>query len=287
MSATAASVCSPRTLDEACAALAAAGEHTRVLAGGTDLMVDLQTGRAAPTHLVDLWSVAELRAVRAEQGGLRLGTLATCSDLLRLPVVSERAPLLRAVARGFAAAQIRNRATIGGNLGTASPSGDLAPALLVLDAVVRLRSLRGARDVAIGEFFTGYRRHAGRPDELIESVFVPARATGERAAWHKVGTRLAQSIAKVVVAVAVRKDEGVVTAVRAAAGAVADRTVLLPSVRVLAGKRPSQHAIAEVAAAAARDDCAPIDDVRSTARYRRHALQRVLRAMLQQLLLEE
>jgi CO/xanthine dehydrogenase FAD-binding subunit len=115
---------------------------------------------------------------------------------------------------------------------------------------------------------------------------VPPRPAGERAAFRKVGTRGAQSIAKVAVAVAARVEDGVVADLRAAAGAVADRTVLLPSLDVLRGRRASREAIAAAATAAAQRDVAPIDDVRSTARYRRHALQRVLAALLEELLLD-
>jgi len=276
----------PANLDDACRALAGAGRGTCVLAGGTDLMVDLQTGRTQPMRVVDVSRLRELRYVRDEAAGLRIGSFVTCTDLLRNETVAARAPLLAVVAREFAAPQIRNRATIGGNLGTASPSGDLAPALLALDAVVRLRSVRGSRDVPAREFFTGYRRHAGTADELIESVFVPTDGRF-RSAWRKVGTRAAQSIAKVVVATSVRLDGEVVAEVRAAAGAVADRTVLLPAVGELVGRRPTASAIAAAAAAAARRDCAPIDDVRSTARYRRHVLQRVLADMLERLTQEE
>ena len=273
---------SPRTVDEVLELLAAATERTRVLAGGTDLMVDLETGRTQPDRVVDLRRVDGLRGQRTETGGTRLFALVTCTDLL-----SETGlPLLRAAAAEFAAPQIRNRATIGGNLGTAGPAADLAPVLLAMGAFVRLRSRGGARDVPMAQFFTGYRRHAGRRDELIESVFVPERPAGERTAFRKVGTRGAQSIAKVVVAVAAHGSRGIVERLCGAAGAVADRTVALPSLDALIGTRPTREAIAAAATAAALRDCAPIDDVRSTANYRRHALQRVLVDVLGQLLLE-
>jgi CO/xanthine dehydrogenase FAD-binding subunit len=280
-------VASPRTLDEALAALAAVGPRPRVLAGGTDLMVELQSGRSAPERVVDIRGVPELRGIRHEDQGTRLGALTTCTELLADQGIARRLPLLRAAAAEFAAPQIRNRATVGGNLATASPAADLAPALLALGAAVRLRSRQQARDVPLERFFTGYRAHAGRPDELIESVFVPARPPGERTAFRKVGTRAAQSIAKVVVAVAAEIDGGRVRSLRGAAGSVADRTVALPALGSLAGGRPTPAAIADAATRAAQHDCAPVDDVRSTARYRRHALQRLLVSLLERLLLEE
>lgn len=276
----------PRSLGEALAALAAVPEKARVLAGGTDLMVELQTGRSRPRRVVDVSRCAELRAIRHDDAGSWLGAAATCSDLLADGALAQRVPLLVAAVREFAAPQIRNRATIGGNLATASPAGDLAPVLMVVDAVVRLRSRRGARDVPMPQFFTGYRQHAGLADELIEGVFVPLRPRGERTAFDKVGTRAAQAIAKVAVAIAAVVEDGIVQRLVAAAGAVADRTVLLPSLSALVGGRPTPTAIAGAATAAALRDCAPIDDVRSTQRYRRHALQRLLVTSLGSLLLE-
>jgi carbon-monoxide dehydrogenase medium subunit len=281
-----AAVESVRTLDDALAALAAAGPRPHVLAGGTDLMVEVQSGRSAPERVVDIRGVQALRGITHDAAGTRLGALTTCTDLLADAGIAQRLPLLRAAAAEFAAPQIRNRATVGGNLATASPAADLAPALMVLDAAVRLRSRRQARDVPMARFFTGYRAHAGRPDELIESVFVPARPPGERTAYRKVGTRAAPSIAKVVVAVAAVVEGGAVRSLRGAAGSVADRTVPLPSLAALAGRQATAAAIAAAATAAALRDCAPVDDVRSTARYRRHALQRVLASLLEHLLLE-
>ncbi len=255
-------------------------QPSRLLAGGTDLMVELQTGRATPQRIVDLSRVTELRGIRCGGDGTWIGAATTCSDLLACAELGQRVPLLRAVASEFAAPQIRNRATIGGNLATASPAGDLAPALFALGATVRLRSQRGPRDLAMAQFFTGYRQHAGAADELIEGVFVPPRPDGERSAFHKVGTRAAQAIAKVALAVTIVVRGGVVEQIAAGVGAVRDRPAPLPSLGALVGIVPDAAAIAAVARAAATVDIAPIDDVRSTAHYRRHALQRLLVAAL-------
>jgi len=276
----------PRSLAAALDALAPGPAPARLLAGGTDLMVEVHAGRSRPERVVDLSLVAELRGIRRGAAGTWIGAATTCTDLLADAELARELPLLRDVALQFAAPQIRNRATVGGNLATASPAGDLAPALLVLDAVVHLRSLRGAREVPLAAFFTGYRRHAGAPDELIEAVFVPARPAGERAAFAKAGTRAAQSIAKVNVALSMVARDGRIDRLAGAAGAVADRPVRLPSLQTLVGTAPSPPALLAAATAAARSDCAPIDDVRSTAQYRRHALQRLLAALLAALLRE-
>ena len=274
-------VTTARNLDDALAVLARLGASVRCLAGGTDLMVELHAGRPTPDHVLDLWRVDALRGITLVDRGLRLGALTTAHDLVHAPLVARHADLLAAAARDVGAEQIRHRATLGGNLGTASPAADLLPPLLALDAMVVLRSLRGVRQVPAAAFVTGYRTTARAADELIEAVWIPARPADEWRAFRKVGTRRAQSIAKVVVALAVRAAGGMVHSVRAAAGSVAERTVLLPTLdRLLAGRRVDAAACHAAARLCARDDVRPIDDVRSTARYRRHALARVLEHLL-------
>ncbi|MCZ6597617.1 MAG: FAD binding domain-containing protein [Planctomycetota bacterium] len=277
-------VVSPRTLDEALAALADGAdgadgrEETLLLAGGTDLMVEFENGRTTPRHVIDIWALDELRGIRAENGGLRLGALTNCTELVRSPLVPE---ILADSAREVGAAQIMNRATLGGNLGTASPAADLNPVLFALSAVVRLRSARGTRDVPVAEFVTGYRKNGRSADELIESVWIPARPAGERRAFRKVGTRKRQSISKVVLAAAATVEDGRVASVTAAAGSIAERTLLLPSIAAeLTGVQPDGDTIERAARAAAERDVTPIDDVRSTAAYRREVLYRLLRRML-------
>jgi len=277
---------SPRTIDDALAALVDATDATRLLAGGTDLMVEFDIGRTRPDQVIDLWRLDELRRIEVEPDGLRLGALVTCSDLLDSQLVRERADLLSQASAEFGATQIRNRATIGGNLGTASPAADLNPALLALDAIVRLRSVRGTRDVPASEFIAGYRSNLRARDELIESVLVPNRPDGERCGFRKVGTRRAQSISKVVVAVALVPDGDRLRSVTAAAGSVADRTLCLPSVTKLVGPALTRASIEAAARAAADDDIAPRSDVRSTAEYRREVLYRVLRRLLLALTLD-
>ncbi len=278
-----------RTLDEALAALDGAGPGARLLAGGTDLLVEMESGRTHPDLVVDVWRVAGLRGIEATDAGLAIGALATCSDLVRSPAVAAHADILAQAAREVGAVQIQNRATLGGNLGTASPAADLNPVLFVLGARVRLCSRRGARELPVEEFVTGYRATARRPDELIESVFVPRRPAGERRGFRKVGTRRAQSISKLVAAVAFDLDDGRVRSLRAAAGSVAERTVLLPTLqqelsgRTLAADDPGRQRIAVACTRAVERDARPRDDVRSTARYRSATLARILARMLQDL----
>lgn len=272
------SVVSARSLDEALHALARA-PHALVLAGGTDVMVELESGRTRPRAIVDVWKLDALRGIRADEGGVRFGALTTCTELLRSPLTPD---VLVEAAREVGAVQIQNRATLGGNLGTASPAADLNPVLLALGSRVRLVSLRGARELDAAEFLTGYRATARALDELIESVWIPARPAGELRRFRKVGTRRAQSIAKVVVAACVLRDAaGRVTQLRAAAGSVAERTLLLPTLeRELAGRTLELAHVRAAAQRAAELDVRPRDDVRSTADYRRAVLARVLTTLL-------
>lgn len=272
------SVVSARSLDEALHALARA-PHALVLAGGTDVLVELESGRTRPRAIVDVWKLDALRGIRADEGGVRFGALTTCTELLRSPLTPD---VLVEAAREVGAVQIQNRATLGGNLGTASPAADLNPVLLALGARVRLVSLRGARELDAAEFLTGYRANARALDELIESVWIPARPAGELRRFRKVGTRRAQSIAKVVVAACVVRDAaGGVTELRAAAGSVAERTLLLPTLeRELAGRTLELATVRRAAQRTAELDVRPRDDVRSTADYRRAVLARVLTTLL-------
>lgn len=277
-------VASPRNLPDALALLRGATAETRVLAGGTDLMVEFETGRTQPDQLINVWALDELRGIARDKAGLRIGALTTCAELVRDPLVRAMAPILASAADEVGATQIKNRATLGGNLGTASPAADLNPVLCALDARVRLVSSAGARELPVAEFLTGYRTTLRRPDELIEAVWLPDPAPGQRAGFRKVGTRQAQSISKVVVAVALVLEQGSITRLRAYAGSVAECTIELPALGCLVGTRPDVQALAAAARAAARSDARPVDDVRSTEQYRRQTLQRVLVSLLEGLL---
>jgi carbon-monoxide dehydrogenase small subunit/xanthine dehydrogenase small subunit len=269
------------TLDEALEQLADSGAPTQILAGATDLMVEFRTGRTKPTRVLDIWGLDELRGLREEASGLRIGALETCAALKRSSLLRERFDVLAAACDEVGAEQIQARATLGGNLGTASPAADLTPVLLALDARVELASKLGRRELALDDFLVDYRRTARRPDELIESIFVPWRPADERRAFRKVGTRRAQSISKLVVALAVRMSGARILDVRAAAGAVAPKTIRLRVLeRELIGQTRSLEVCRRAARAAALEDAAPIDDVRSTASYRRHALARTLESLL-------
>jgi xanthine dehydrogenase small subunit len=272
-------VSSPGDLAEAYAILAEA--PTRPIAGGTDLMVAL-TGELGdpPDRVLDLWRLDELRGIALDGDVVSLGALTTYTDIRRSAVCREHLPVLVEAAATIGAAQIQNRGTIGGNVVNASPAGDTLPVLLAADASFVLGSARGERVVAAGAFWTAYRRTALAPDELLLQVRIPLLA-GRELRFRKVGTRRAQSISKVVMALGWR-DAGPATPgapwtdVRLALGSVAPTPIRAAATEAVLEGRPPVPETADLAAETLAAELAPIDDVRSTAEYRRLVAARVL-----------
>jgi CO/xanthine dehydrogenase FAD-binding subunit len=246
-------VLTPRSLDEALR-LKSEQPDAWPIQGGTDVMVALNFDRARPSALLNLNEVRELRGWSRENGSLRLGSGLTYMEVER-GELREVLPALAEASRTVGSPQIRNRGTIGGNLGTASPAGDALPPLLVEDAEVECASVRGSRRVPLGEFVIGVKRNALAPDELITAVFLTPSAAPQT--FMKIGPRNAMVIAVVSLAVTAGDE------LRASFGSAAPRPVLVTAPRDEAESFPER-----VAAAAS-----PIDDVRGTARYRRHALR--------------
>lgn len=273
----------PATWQEALAAKAAHPDAVP-LAGGTDLMVEINFDRRRPERLLDLSRVAELRDWGPEDGAVRLGARVPYRTVIER--LGDELPALAVAARTVGSPQIRNRATVAGNLGTASPAGDAHPALLAAGARVEVASARGTRTIPIDAFYLGPKRNALAPDELIRAVLVE-RATGPQE-FAKVGTRNAMVIAVCAVAVALRPDT---RTVRTGLGSVAPTPrraaeaeefltgVLAEGDHWTTGRPPPPAAagrFAELVAAA----CSPIDDVRGSADYRRHAVRVLARRTL-------
>jgi xanthine dehydrogenase small subunit len=256
----------PRSLREALRMLDAEGPLTP-MAGCTDLYVALNLARLKGTRFLNLWPLEPLRHIAARDGVLSIGALCTFTDLMRSRLVQRRAPMLVAAAREVGGPQIQNRGTIGGNIANASPAGDTLPVLAAAGATVVLGSVRGPRRVAFTEFYTGYRQTVLRPDELVTAVEIPA--IPGRQWFRKVGTRAAQAISKVVMAAV---DAGPGTAPRIAIGSVAPTVVRLPRTEAALASGVS---IAE-AQRVLSDEIVPIDDVRSTAEYRRRVAANLL-----------
>jgi CO/xanthine dehydrogenase FAD-binding subunit len=272
-------VFSPTSLGEALTLLAG-GDGLRPIAGGTDLMVQI-TGELGPPpeRLIDIWHLDELRGISLDDGILTIGALATYTQIRNNDAVRATLPSLAECAATIGAAQIQNRGTIGGNIVNASPAGDTLPVLLATDAQIVLRSTAGERAVAAAEFWPAYRETARKPDELVTGVRI-ALPPGRQVSFRKVGTRRAQAISKVVMALSWREDGGVWRDVRVALGSVAPTPVRARETeRVLEGAAP-RETTADHAADTIANEIHPIDDVRSTADYRRLVTARILHRML-------
>ena len=256
-------VITPRSLEEA---LRAKSEHpeARPLAGGTDLLVELNFDRGRPETILNLAEVAELKGWSRENGTLRLGAGLTYTEAMR-PELAELLPALAEASRTVGSPQIRNRGTLGGNLGTASPAGDALPPLLVYEAEVEVGSVRGTRTLPLESFLVGVKRNAPEPDELILGVRVRSRNGGQT--FMKVGPRNAMVIAVVSLAVRADRERGTLWAAFGSAAPVA--TLVSAPIEDAAG---FPERVAEAAS--------PIDDVRGTAAYRRHALRVLTRRAL-------
>ena len=260
-------VLTPRLLDDALR-LKAERPDAVPIQGGTDVMVALNFDRARPEALLNLNEIAELRGWSRENGTLRLGAGLTYSEAMN-GEVAEALPALAEASRTVGSPQIRNRGTIGGNLGTASPAGDALPPLLVEGAEVELASVRGVRRLPLEEFLLGVKRNALAADELIVSVLVePSR---QPQTFMKVGPRNAMVIAVCSLAVVVDRERGTL---RAAFGSSA------PVARLVSAPLAEVESFPERVA----DAASPIDDVRGTAAYRRHALCVLTRRALERCL---
>jgi CO/xanthine dehydrogenase FAD-binding subunit len=274
-------VASPRTLAHAYDLLGEGGWTP--LAGGTDLMVRI-TGEIGepPSRLLDVWHLDELRGVTAQGGSLVIGALSTYTDLRRSDAVATHLPVLAEAAATIGAAQIQNRGTVGGNVVNASPAGDTLPVLLATDARIVLGSARGERSVAAADFWTGYRTTARADDELVLRIEVPL-PTGRQVRFRKVGTRRAQAISKVVMALAwVPGAAGAWRDVRVAYGSIAAIPLRLAEVEATLEGAVVDAAVVDRAVSTLVGSIRPIDDVRSTADYRREVSGRILARVLRE-----
>jgi len=275
----------PRSLDQA---LALKAEHPDAvpLAGGTDLVAGWSGGAPRPETLLVLSGVKGLLPIELSQGKLRVGAGASHAALAADAGVRERFPALARAAASVGAPAVRNMGTVGGNLVTASPAADLPPALLAYGAeAVAASSARGGRRVPLDKFFVDYRNVALVPDELLVRVELPVPAPNARCWFEKVGTRKAQACSKVSIAVYVEIGSGNrLDTVRIAAGSVAPVPKRLPETeQALTGQTLTPELAAEAGEAASRE-VVPIDDVRSTAEYRKHVVGGLVERFLKSLL---
>lgn len=271
----------PTDLAGALEALAGSSGEIQPLAGGTDLIVNVRSGLVHPSLLVALGQIGELCDIRREDGHIRVGSGVNVANFLTHPLLVEHADIVRQSAAKFANPMIRNLATVGGNLASASPAADMAPPLLAMGAEVELTSKSGVRVIPLQDFFIGPRRTARRPDEVITRLAWPVPPSRSAGAFYKLGLRQADAISVVSVAVMLERDADRCVGVRIALGAVAPRPMrALRAEAVLAGQVVTEPAISEAARVAAQE-CSPIDDLRGTATYRRRMVGVYVQRMLQ------
>ncbi len=258
----------PGSLEAAVSLLAAEPGAWLPIAGGTDVMVQYAAGNLSARKLLSIWNLPELRRVEVLPDEIRIGAGCTYTDLREHEVVCRDFPLLAAAAQCTGGIANQNRGTIGGNIVNASPAADSLPALLAYEAELILVSARGERRISYIGFHTGYKKTQLLPDELIRAVCLPRRFSSYISYTRKVGARNAQAISKVCVAAVGRLDGGVVEDVRIALGSVAPVPLrLIETERTVRGK-VIDPAVLSLAKQAAIAEIHPIDDIRSTARYR-------------------
>jgi xanthine dehydrogenase iron-sulfur cluster and FAD-binding subunit A len=272
-------IVTPATLEEALEEL---GEHTRLIAGGTDLLLELDRGlRPDVDTLIDISRIAGLDQIESDGDQIVIGPLVTHNQIVTSDIIVSRAMPLAQACWEIGSPQLRNRATVVGNLVTASPANDTITPLRVLDAELELTSVDGTRSVSLAEFHTGVRRNALMPGEIVTAVRFRALADNERAVFLKLGNRRAQAISVVHLTAIVAFDNGVVSSARLALGSVAP-TIVEVDMSSVVGTALDDGAVASAAAEAA-GSVAPIDDVRATAVYRSDTIPvmvtRALRAL--------
>jgi CO/xanthine dehydrogenase FAD-binding subunit len=253
------------------------------IAGGTDVMVQFAAGTLAARKLLSIWNLPELRRIENSPGELRVGAACTYTDLRRDPLIAREFPLLAQAASWTGGIANQNRGTLGGNIVNASPAADSLPPLLAYDAELVLVSARGERRVAYRNFHRDYKKMDRAPDELIRAICLPRKFSGYVPYARKVGARKAQAISKVCIAALGRIEKDAITDVRIALGSVAPIPIrLVETERILEGKEldPETVALARKTAVA---ETRPIDDLRSTARYRAAVVGNVVAEFLEKL----
>lgn len=238
------------------------------IAGGTDVMVQYSAGRLPARKLVSIWNLPDLRRIEVTPSEIRIGAACTYTDLRQHEIVDREFALLARAAAWTGGIANQNRGTLGGNIINGSPAADSLPALLVYEAELILVSAKGERRVAYASFHTGYRKTRLAPDELVQSICLPRRFSEYYSHARKVGARSAQAISKVCLAALGRLADGMIDDVRLAMGSVAPVPVRLTKTeRIVKGER-IEPPLVQLASKTAAAEIRPIDDIRSTARYR-------------------
>lgn len=270
----------PESLAAVLELLAAAPSEWTPIAGGTEIMVAHAAGRLANRKLVSLWGIAELRFIERTETGYVIGAGTTFCDLRGHAELAAELPLLARSASWIGSIANQSRATIGGNLVNGSPAADSSPALLAYDAEVEMISVRGTRRVPYSAFHTGYKRNVLAADELMLAVHIPRRFAQHRQYIRKVGTRRAMAISKVALAGTALITDGIVSEIRVGAASLAPFPARLYCTETAIQGRVVADETIQAARKALLEEAKPIDDIRSTAEYRRQVGANLLEEFL-------
>ena len=259
----------PRTLDEAIGAFAAAGSAARILAGGTDLLVQMRSGMVRPGLIVDIKNIAEMTGIEVTaDGGFRVGAAVSGMALAEHPRFGKAWPGVLEAVNLIGSKQVQGRASAGGNLCNASPAGDSVPAMIAAGAIITIQGPNGRRELPVEKVPAAPGRTNLTPGEIVVSFTLPPRPAGSSDAYLRMIPRTEMDIAVVGLGVSLTLKDGVCAAARVGLGAVAPTALLIePAAKALVGSRLDDAAL-EAAAAACRAACRPIDDKRGTIPYR-------------------
>jgi CO/xanthine dehydrogenase FAD-binding subunit len=273
----------PTSLQAVVALLAREPDVWLPIAGGTDVMVQYAAGKLQTRKLVSIWNLSELRRIAVSPDEIRIGAGCTYTDLREHSVVGQEFPLLASAASWTGGIANQNRGTLGGNIVNASPAADSLPALLAYEAELILLSIRGERRLPYVEFHTDYKKTRLASDELIQAICIPRQFSGYLSYTRKVGARNAQAIAKVCIAALGRLRDGIVEDVRIALGSVAPVPLRLRETEQVVKGNPIEPSLLALAKKTAVTEIRPIDDIRSTARYRSAIAANLVTEFLQKL----
>lgn len=258
----------PKSLDAVLQILADSPDRYTPIAGGTELMVALGAGRLQPTKLVSLWNLEELRFIEETPDAVIIGAGTTFTDIRKHPAITRELSLLSQAASWTGSIANQNRGTLGGNIVNASPAADSPPALLVYDAILTLISARGTRTIPYRDFHLSYKKTALAPDELLHSITISRNVNGYKTYIRKVGTRNAQAISKVAIAAIARMSNGLIEDIRIAGASLLETPARFAAAEQCLLNQPVTSKMIAYARAALHHEIIPIDDIRSTAKYR-------------------
>lgn len=272
----------PRDISEACKMISELNGSSKIIAGGTDILVNMKKGLLSPKYLVSVAKIAGMSEIEPGNGTISIGAHLIVAKLAEFDIIRTKLPSLAKAASVLGSPLIRNRATIGGNIVTARPAADLPPALMAVGAKVELKSKKGRREVGLDEFFLGPGKTVIRPDEILTKIIINELPPFTGGDYMKLGHRKALEIAIVAVAsrITLDKPQGIIKSARIILSAVAPQAIhAISAEKVLMNEKPTEKLI-ERAAALAMQDCRPITDLRGGAEYRKEIVKVLVKRTL-------